>query len=187
MALPASVTLRPLELTSATAGTGGTVVLNFVIQSIANSSMTQWDDDAVAASVAAFFNYTTRWTQCQIASTVTGQSCCVTSPPSACNSTSLTLSRCLTTIGSLASSGTTATFDQIMTAIDGGAPLGVVLANPYTPLAIYGYTNPGSGGGAIFIGDPVRGYTIVNYAAFPTGYIPGATWSSTYWTRQANG
>jgi len=154
------------------------VRLNFVMQ---HQQQTNWCWAAVAASVSAFFNPSTPWTQCLIVNAELGRTdCCVNGSSASCN-VPWYLDRALQRTGNFVSwSSGAETLANIENEIDNGRILGVRIG--------------WSGGGGHFVvlegynadlnmvavDDPWYGASDVALATFQTAYMGSGTWTHSY-------
>ncbi|MET0966740.1 MAG: papain-like cysteine protease family protein [Nakamurella sp.] len=156
-----------------------TVRLNFVMQ---QQTQTNWCWAATSASIAAYYDAATTWTQCRVANGELGRGdCCGVGASGPCN-VPHTLQTALTRVGRQAQFvGGTVTREAIR---------GEILAN--RPMCA---RTAWSGGGAHFVAisgfvvgdlieidDPISGVSDVDYDVFTTSYLGSGTWTHSYYT-----
>ncbi len=143
--------------------------------------MLNWCWAAIAASLSSY--YGTGWAlQCNLATFLLNQRCCLQPPPAACNQTQ-SLVIATETVGVLREMvPAAATFAQVMQEINARQPLAANIVwqagGAAHAVNIYGYQTPGQ----ILIGDPRFGDHLVAYAWFPAHYQGGGEWNQSLYT-----
>jgi hypothetical protein len=152
--------------------------INFVMQ---HQQQTNWCWAAVAASVSAFFNPNTNWTQCGIVNAEFGRNdCCTQGSSTNCNRPWY-LDRALTRTGNLRSwSSGAGTLADIMQEINASRPLCARIGwsgGGGHFVAIDGYNRDL---GMIAVDDPWFGASDVVLSTFQTAYQGSGSWTHTY-------
>ncbi len=147
---------------------------------------TEWCWAAVSASIAAFYDPASPFTQCGVVNTELGQtSCCQDGGSSSCNQPWY-LDRALTLVGHLATD-----FEKepdasgISAELNGGKPIGVSInwtGGGGHFVCVDGY-DPSQD--LVEVKDPMFGNTTMPRSQFPASYQGGGTWAWTYLTTKA--
>jgi Papain-like cysteine protease AvrRpt2 len=146
-----------------------------------HQEQTNWCWAATAASVSAFFNPSTTWTQCKIVNAELGRTgCCTNGSSSYCN-ISWYLDRALTRTGNFVSmSWGTGTMSDVKNEIDNNRPLGVRIGwsgGGGHFVALDGYSQTFN---MVAVDDPWYGASDVDLAVFQTSYQGSGSWTHSY-------
>ena len=189
MSDPAAVSWGPNRIDVFVRGTGnalwhkwwaGPVRLTFTMQ---KQQQSNWCWAAVAASVAAYYDANTSWTQCRIADGQLNRSdCCTSGASGPCNVYGY-LDSSLVRIGHASGSRWgVANYDEVSVEIDQGRPLCVRTAwrsGGAHFLAIIAHLE----GNYYGVDDPIYGPSDVSEVVFQTAYRGIGAWTNTFWTR----
>ena len=152
--------------------------LNFVMQ---HQQQGNWCWAAVAASVSAYFNPNTTWTQCKIANAELGQTDCCTNGSSASCNVPWYLDRALTLTGNFVSMSSGAgTMNDVTQEINNNRPLCVRIGwsgGGGHFVAIDGYN---IGLDMVAVDDPWSGASDVDLSVFQTAYNGSGSWTHSY-------
>jgi hypothetical protein len=169
---------------------GGFAPAKSIAFSIQSQGLPNWCWAAVSASVAAYFGSASAWTQCKIASSCLGATCCSNPVPDPTCDDTYYLDKALQVVGHLArgpgpivASGP-AQMPQIQTEINSSRPLCAYIdwgnGTDGHFVVLSGY-DPASS--EVRIDDPDGAtQTWMAYSAACTSYPGGGTWGFTYWT-----
>lgn len=154
--------------------------ISFVMQ---HQQQTNWCWAAVAASVSAFFNPSTTWTQCAIVNAELGRNDCCTNGSSANCNKAWYLDKALTRTGNFVSmSAGAGTMNDVAQEIDNNRPL----------CARIGWSGPNDGGhfvaidgynrnlDMVAVDDPWSGASDVDLTVFQTAYHGSGSWTHSY-------
>ena len=154
------------------------VRINFAMQ---HQEQTNWCWAAVAASVSAFFNPNTTWTQCAIVNAELGRNDCCTNGSSANCNKPWYLDRALTRTGNLVSMSSGAgTLSDVEQEIDNNRPLCVRIGwngGGGHFVALDGYNHASN---MVAVDDPFYGASDVDIAVFQTAYYGSGAWTHSY-------
>ena len=168
---------------AAAAGGAGSGALPFIMQAQQQSN---WCWSAVTTSVSHFFDSTSSWTQCSLASAEIALACCgVGSIPGGCN-VPWYLDRALqqtnnydkVTVGPAA-------FADVETEVDSGRPLGVRIGwfgGGGHFVSITGYSSSATNQ-FVTVDDPIYGHPTLPYGTLCTSYQGSGSWTHSYWTQ----
>jgi Papain-like cysteine protease AvrRpt2 len=149
-------------------------------------TQSNWCWAATSNSVSHYYSYLSPWTQCSIASSELGQTCCNTPVPSPCN-VPWYLDRALQRTNNFVSiSSGNLSWNQVKAQLQAGLVVGVRIG--------------WSGGGGHFmiihgvskifnieylhIDDPIYGKSVLTYSQFATNYQGSGTWTHYYLTKK---
>ena len=159
------------------------LVLPFNMQAQTQSN---WCWAATSVSVSKFYSFLSPWTQCKVASSELGQTCCTSPVPGPCN-VPWYLDKALTRTNNFVSiqSGTI-TWQKVKEELEKGLIVGTRIG--------------WSGGGGHFMGihgvsrigltqylhidDPIYGKSVLTYNQFATNYQGSGSWTHTYFTKK---
>jgi hypothetical protein len=156
------------------------VSINFVMQ---HQQQTNWCWAAVAASVSAFFNPNTSWTQCAIVNAELGRTDCCTNGSSANCNRAWYLDKALTRTGNFVSmSAGAGTMGDVAQEIDNNRPLCVRIGwsglnDGGHFVALNGYNR---GFDMVAVADPWSGSSNVDLTVFQTAYQGSGSWTHSY-------
>jgi hypothetical protein len=154
------------------------VRINFAMQ---HQEQTNWCWAAVAASVSAFFNPNTTWTQCAIVNAELGRSDCCTNGSSANCNKPWYLDRALTRTGNFVSMSSGAgTLGDVSQEIDNNRPLCVRIGwngGGGHFVALDGYNRTSN---MVAVDDPFYGASDVDLAVFQSSYYGSGSWTHSY-------
>jgi len=162
--------------------------LDFAVQ---RQKQTNWCWAAVSASVAAFYNSKTPWTQCKVATAVTGTGCCgPTGAQPPCNVPNY-LERALSTVGHYRGRKVgTITYSSVKNQIASDNPIGVRVEWPNGDghfVAIFGWRETSDGRQYIWVGDPNKGLREILLSDLRTGYgEDDGKWTHSYFSCHAS-
>ena len=153
--------------------------LHFVMQTQQENN---WCWAATTSSVSNFFNSSSTWTQCAVASKCLGSTCCVA--PTPCDKT-FTLDGPLGWTGNLQGIPVPGNGSQtdVQTQIDGGNPVCCHISwsgggGHFVAISGYDWNS-----GDVFVEDPFYGSHAVPLATFISSYRGSGTWDYTYYTQ----
>jgi hypothetical protein len=149
-----------------------------------HQQQTNWCWAATSASVSAFFNPSTSWTQCKVVNAELGRSdCCTNGSGSNCNK-SWYLDKALTRTGNLQSwSSGAGSMANVSGEIDNGRPLCARIGwsgGGGHFVAIDGYNSDLD---MVAIDDPWYGASDVTLATFKTAYKGSGSWTHKYFVK----
>jgi len=172
--------LVPVVLSPPLGGGAPSNVLAFSIQA---QQCSEWCWAATASSFAAFYANAAGMTQCQIAGSCLGISCCSTPVPMPCNQPGA-LDQALQVVEHLAAppAPTPYSMASLQSEIDGGRPVCCHIkwsdeTGHFN--AIYGYD---AGVGDVDVGDPYYGNQTTPYTTLQTDYQSAGVWDYYYLT-----
>ncbi len=154
---------------------------------IEGQRQTNWCWAAVSVSIASYYDPHTRWTQCKVATSVTGGNCCgpgASLPP--CNLPNF-LEVALSMVGHHKKAiPRSASYSSLQTEIASDRPLGVRVEWPNGDghfLAIFGWRTTSDGRKYISIGDPNKGIRQILISDLRTNYAEdGGKWTHSYYS-----
>lgn len=147
-----------------------------------------WCWAATSKSVSHYYSRLSPWTQCKIASSELGQTCCTSPVPSPCN-VPWYLDRSLQrTQNFISVQGGTISFQEIRNQLNNGFVVGACIgwnSGGGHFMVIYGVSRTLTNE-YLYIDDPIYGKSILLYNVFATNYQGSGTWTHTYFTKKYN-
>jgi hypothetical protein len=148
---------------------------------------TNWCWAGVSVSIAAFYDASTTWTQCELVNAELGRTdCCGGGGSGACNRP-WTLNAPLTRVGHLRSRRNgSLSFHDVVSEINAGDPLCCRtewIGGSGHFVALRGYSEAPAGSGEedfVSVSDPWDGDSEASYEAFRTAYLGSGTWTHSY-------
>lgn len=176
---PAAKAIGPQGLPLGGAGPGGPNALPFAMQVQQQSN---WCWAATTSSVSGYFDASSPWNQCNVASTCLMSSCCTVPDPCNCP---YTLDDPLRRTGNLQGSACprSDTFDGLQSEINQGRPVCCHIDwgnNTGHFVAISGYDRSE---GDVFIEDSLYGPATIPFPDFVSSYRGSGRWDYTYYTQ----
>jgi len=166
----------------APSGGRGADSLDFVMQPQMQS---QWCWAATSSSISKFFEPTSTWTQCAVASACLGQTCCNPAPSSSCNVKGQ-LEQALGHTGNLNHHHwNPLPQPEIEQELSAGRPVCCHIqwigSGDGHFVAVVGYDNANDD---VDVADPLYGDSMVPYPTFVANYRGNGAWDYTYHTQQ---
>ncbi|MET0637350.1 MAG: papain-like cysteine protease family protein [Chitinophagaceae bacterium] len=160
---------------------GAPVSLPFSMQ---RQLQTNWCWAATATSISLFYNGTSVWTQCSVASQTLGQSCCSAPFPTPCN-TAYYLDDALLTTGNFVSYTNMVPFNQVEAELKKGRIVACRIewgGGRGHFIAICGCSTM-AGVNYFDVDDPDAGQSTISEAGLLSAYAGSGSWSHTFITK----
>ena len=159
------------------------MVLSFNMEAQTQSN---WCWAATSKSVSHFYSALSPWTQCKIASSELGQTCCNSPVPSPCNVPWYLDKALQRTQNFVSFQSGTISFDDIKNQLEQGLVVGARIGwngGGGHFMVIYGVTSFLSLE-FLYIDDPIYGKSVLTYQQFANNYQGCGTWTHTYFTKK---